>query len=91
MCVFVFVFVFTICLLFVFYQRYLLSEPGAEEAVDDEVGGGVDDEEDVGDELWNVNIFARSKSFKLNSTQRKILPKEYLWHFATLDVADEAE
>ena len=29
---------------------YLLSEPGAEEAVDDEVGGGVDDEEDVGDE-----------------------------------------
>ena len=29
---------------------YLLSEPGAEEAVGDEVGGGVDDEEDVRDE-----------------------------------------
>ena len=27
-----------------------MSEPGAEEAVDDKVGGGVDDEEDVGDE-----------------------------------------
>ena len=31
-------------------QCYLLPEPGAEEAVDDEVGRGVDDEEDVGDE-----------------------------------------
>ena len=31
-------------------QCYLLSEPGAEEAVDDKVGRGVDDEEDVGDE-----------------------------------------
>ena len=27
-----------------------MSEPGTEEAVDDKVGGGVDDEEDVGDE-----------------------------------------
>ena len=39
---------------------YLLSEPGAEEAVDDEVGGGVDDKEDVG-ELQNVRDMAKIK------------------------------
>ena len=37
------------------WQCYLLSKPGAEEAVDDEVGGGVDDEEDVGDETKEDN------------------------------------